>query len=60
MKKKIERTERGYIVGLGEMTGHAHTIQENIDLYEDDGVMFMETFCPVTIRHEEHRPLTIE
>jgi hypothetical protein len=34
---KVERKERGYILAEGEATGHAHVIEEEIEMVEKDG-----------------------
>lgn len=58
--KKLERTSKGYILAEGEVTGHSHAIAEEVELYQDGNVKFMTTFSPVTITHEEHKPITVE
>jgi hypothetical protein len=58
--KKVGRKARGYVLAEGEVTGHAHTIQDEIDLILDDaGKMFMHNDNPVEITHEEHKNFTV-
>ena len=58
--ERIKRTKEGFVLALGESTGHYHAIAEEVDLFDDGNVKFMTTFSPVTIKHQEHKPLTIE
>lgn len=58
--KKVKRQERGWVLAEGEVTGHAHVIDEDIDLILDEaGTMFMSNDAPVTIKHEEHKHITV-
>jgi hypothetical protein len=57
--KKVERKTRGWVLAEGETTGHAHCIQEDIDLVEIDGILYMKNDKEVTITHEEHNAHTI-
>jgi hypothetical protein len=57
--RRVSRSERGYIIAEGEATGHAHIIKDNVELYENDGVLFIKTSKTVEVRHEEHLPVTL-
>jgi hypothetical protein len=57
--KKQERTERGYVLADGESTGHAHTVQDEIEMMISDAGMFVASETPFTITHEEHKPITV-
>ena len=59
MKKQIEKSNRGYVLAEGEVTGHYHAIADEIEMYEDGGVLTFANFVPATITHQEHAPLTI-
>jgi len=50
-----------FILAEGEVTGHAHAIdQEVADLFvEKDGKLYLKNSKPATIRHEEHKPITL-
>ena len=52
--KKIKRSGRGYVIAEGEATGHAHTIADEVELYQDGDVKKLKMDKPVTVRHEEH------
>ena len=60
MKKKLERTNRGHVLAEGEATGHYHATTDDVQMYEDGGVKFIENFHPFTITHQEHHSLTIK
>lgn len=57
--KKKERTEKGYILAEGEVTGHAHRIEQEIGFFEKNGQLFVKNLEPVKIKHEEHNPVTL-
>lgn len=57
---KEKRSKRGYILAEGEVTGHAHVIDTEIEFYRDnEGKLFFRTEKEVTVKHEEHRPVTV-
>ncbi len=57
----ITAKKRGYILAEGEVTGHAHVINDlDTEVFEKDGVMFIRTSNIATITHEEHKPITLE
>ena len=61
--KKQSRKGR-LVVMAGEQTGHHHAIKEktaSIWTLEKNGItqMYLEVTDPVTITHEEHKPLEI-
>ncbi|MDW8003011.1 MAG: hypothetical protein RMJ39_10210 [Deltaproteobacteria bacterium] len=57
-------TPRGgrYVLARGEATGHAHAIEdtENVTLYEVNGTLYLKVDNPVTVVHEEHKPINLE
>ncbi|MBF0486685.1 MAG: hypothetical protein HQK98_00855 [Nitrospirae bacterium] len=57
--KKLNRTARGFVLAEGEATGHAHVIEDDIELYERDGVLYVVTDRTVKLKHEEHHEITI-
>jgi hypothetical protein len=62
--KKTRRENGRLIVMKGETTGHAHVITDqaaSIWMLEKDGKteLYLEATEPVTIIHEEHKPLPI-
>ena len=58
--KVVARRNGVVIVAEGEATGHCHTITERgAALLELKGELSLEVTEPVTITHEEHKPLPI-
>jgi len=57
--KTRSRSRRGYVIAEGEATGHAHVINEEIEFYEKDGVLYLKTEKEVQVKHEEHKPVII-
>jgi hypothetical protein len=53
------------VLAEGEATGHAHAIAvapggpRDARLFELEGVRFLDVERPVTLRHEEHAPITL-
>lgn len=60
--KKIAPKERGYILAEGEVTGHAHRLEdvEGIEMFEKDGALYIHVSKSVQLKHEEHNPITLE
>ena len=59
--KKVARKERGYVLAEGETTGHAHVIQDNIEMWEDEqGTLYVNIPQRTILVHEEHGPITFE
>lgn len=58
--KAVERTARGYVIAEGEATGHAHVVADEVNLYEKDGVLYLRTTKTVEVRHEEHKPVSLQ
>ena len=57
--RRVSRSERGYVIAEGETSGHAHVIEDDIELYEKEGVLFIKTVKEIAVRHEEHLPITL-
>jgi hypothetical protein len=48
------------IVAYGEVTGHMHeVIGSGVEVYELNGTIYVSAPAGGTIRHEEHRPITL-
>ncbi|MBF0473572.1 MAG: hypothetical protein HQK93_07550 [Nitrospirae bacterium] len=56
---KVRKRHKGYVLAEGEATGHAHVIEEDIELYEEKGILYIKTDITVNLKHEEHKPITI-
>ena len=53
--KGVERKSRGFVLAEGESTGHAHTIEDEVELVEKNGVLYLGVKGDsVTLKHEEH------
>lgn len=60
--KEKKRDQRGFVLAEGEQTGHAHVVdcpEQLIEFYEHEGLLFFKNTQAVTVKHEEHKPLTI-
>ena len=58
--KPVQRQNGSLVIMDGEATGHKHTITENsAKLWEIKGEMYLEVTGPVTIEHQEHKPLAV-
>lgn len=53
--KEIKQRPLAY----GEVTGHSHKVEEAITMYEQDGTLYLKTDRDVSLKHEEHKPVTI-
>ncbi|MBI5847174.1 MAG: hypothetical protein HZB31_04370 [Nitrospirae bacterium] len=58
--KRVVRQRRGFILAEGEATGHAHVIEEEIEMYEMNGILYLKADRPVTVKHEEHKPVSLD
>lgn len=57
--KKVLRNARGFVLAEGEVTGHAHVIEEKCEVYEKYGVLYLVNSKPVKVKHEEHATVTV-
>ena len=57
--KKQNRKSGCVVLAEGEVTGHAHRIKDECELYEKDGVLFLVNENKVTVTHEEHKATVI-
>lgn len=57
---EVKRKNGSIVVMEGEATGHAHRITD-IDamFFEKEGKFYLKTIKEVTIKHEEHNPISI-
>ncbi|HLD91473.1 MAG TPA: hypothetical protein VI911_10795 [Patescibacteria group bacterium] len=53
--KKLDRP----VLAEGEVTGHAHVIDAEVEVFEDKDQRFFNLKESATIVHEEHKPITI-
>ena len=57
--RKVSKTHRGYVLAEGEATGHAHVIEEEVELFEIDGILYIKNDSSVELKHEEHKIIEI-
>lgn len=60
--KRIPVHQRGFVFAEGEVTGHAHVCEqaEDMELIQIGERMLAKVHKTVTVRHEEHKPVTLE
>lgn len=59
--KEVKRKNGAIVLAEGEATGHAHRIMDvDAMFFEKDGKFFLKNEKAVTVKHEEHKPITIE
>lgn len=46
-------------LALGEVTGHSHQVVEDVEMYEKNNILYLRNSAPVSVKHEEHDPITI-
>ncbi len=56
----VTKRDGRHILAEGEVTGHAHVVEDDIELYEKAGVLYCRAAAPFTIKHEEHKPITVQ
>jgi len=56
--KKL-KWHKGFIIEKGEGV-HTHTIEDECEIYEKDGALYLKIDKPVEIDHEEHGKQTLE
>jgi len=57
--RKYLRGRRGFVLAEGEVTGHAHVISDDIEMYEKNGTLFIRNKKEVPVKHEEHNTVTV-
>ena len=59
--EKVSARNGRFILAEGEATGHAHAVvDDELEVYEKDGILYIKASRPFTIVHEEHAPVTVE
>lgn len=59
--KKVATKNGRYILAEGEATGHAHAvIDDELEVFERDGILYIKASRPFTIVHEEHAPVIVK
>jgi len=58
--KAAKKKEGRAIVAYGEVTGHCHeVIGDGVEVYEENGTLYVSAPHGGTIQHEEHKPITL-
>lgn len=59
--KPVQAQGGRFILAEGEVTGHAHAIEEcpDVELFEHEGTLYLRTKDDTTVKHEEHGPVTV-
>lgn len=54
-------TEKGYVLAEGEVTGHSHRITEKdkVQLFEQEGTLYLKVLENAPLIHEEHKTIII-
>jgi len=58
-RAKLVKDMQGIIVAQGEATGHMHVVQDRVQLFQDDGLVFLKVPQESRVVHEEHKPITL-
>lgn len=56
------RRHPNLILAYGEVTGHSHRVEhpERAELWEFQGVLYLNVLVATRVIHEEHHPITLE
>jgi hypothetical protein len=59
--KSKDRHDRGYILAEGEVTGHAHVVEDidGVEMFELGEDLFLRADHDVIVKHEEHNHIKI-
>lgn len=54
------KKKQGKTLAYGEATGHHHSVlEDDVTLYEEDGVLYLKAEKEVSVTHQEHKPITV-
>lgn len=59
--KPVAARPRGFVLADGEVTGHAHVIEDTtgVELVEVNGTLYMKCAEDRTLTHEEHKAIHV-
>jgi hypothetical protein len=57
--KPVSPKNDRFIIAEGEVSGHAHAILDDVELFEKNGRLFIHANRPFAIVHEEHKDVMI-
>jgi len=57
----VEPKNGRYVLVEGEATGHCHVVKSSpkVKVVENKGQLFLQTFIPALITHEEHKTVVL-
>ena len=57
----IQAKQGRFVLAEGEATGHAHVIDAipGVSMFRLANTLFLSALSQVTVKHEEHKPITI-
>jgi len=55
----VFRPNGGFILAQGSSAGHAHVVEDDILVYEQDGLLYCQAETEFTVKHQEHAPITV-
>jgi len=60
--KPVKPTAKGYVFREGEATGHAHRVADvdAIEMFEENGTIFVKVKRKADLSHEEHKTITLD
>lgn len=59
--KRVSTKNGRFILAEGEATGHAHAVlDDELEVFERDGILYIKASRPFTIVHEEHAPVIVK
>ncbi|MBF0336294.1 MAG: hypothetical protein SFH39_11980 [Candidatus Magnetobacterium sp. LHC-1] len=57
---RVSRTNIGYILATAQTTGHAYVIEEDIELYENHGVLYVKTDRSVYLKNDQYKAVEVD
>ncbi len=57
--KRVKKGRKGYVLAEGEVTGHYHAIDDEVEVYELNGSLYLKNDSKTNVTHQEHDTCTI-
>ncbi|MBF0344624.1 MAG: hypothetical protein HQL06_10385 [Nitrospirae bacterium] len=57
---RVKRSNIGYVLATEQSTGHVYVIEEEVELYENHGTLYVKTDRRVYLKHDEHKAVQID
>lgn len=59
--REAKRKDGRAVLAYSEVTGHCHeAIGEGVEVFEQDGALYLSAPDGATVQHEEHKPVTLQ